>query len=255
LSSNYIIKKFTLFLQFFLIFFKNICYYLYIGGGQLKFRHELKHKINYADIIVLRQKLRRIANPDNHADKNGTYIVKSLYFDNYMDKALREKIDGVNSREKFRIRYYGTDTDYICLEKKSKINGLCSKEKVRITKDECHRIINGDIGFLSESENNLKNEFYAKMRYQVLRPKCIVTYKRESYVYKSGNVRITIDTDIGGSYSVRDFLNPDLKVCSYVKTCILEVKWDEYLPKIIQDAVMVRNRRSSAFSKYAAVRI
>ena len=46
------------------------------------------------------------------------------YFDNVYDKAIREKIDGVNKREKFRIRYYDGDTSYIQLEKKSKIDML-----------------------------------------------------------------------------------------------------------------------------------
>ena len=34
---------------------------------------------------------------------------------------LREKVDGVNRREKFRLRYYGKDTSFLRLEKKFKI--------------------------------------------------------------------------------------------------------------------------------------
>ena len=34
------------------------------------------------------------------------------------DKALREKLDGVSRREKFRIRYYNLDPSLIHLEKK-----------------------------------------------------------------------------------------------------------------------------------------
>lgn len=33
---------------------------------------------------------------------------------------------------------------------------------------------------------------------------------------------------------------------------ILEVKWDEFLPDIIRDAVSIKDRRATAFSKYAA---
>lgn len=89
-----------------------------------KFRHEWKHEITYSDRICIRQRLRAIAGPDPHAI-NGIYEIRSLYFDNLYDKALREKVDGVNRREKFRIRYYNGNTDYITLEKKSKLNGLC----------------------------------------------------------------------------------------------------------------------------------
>lgn len=67
-------------------------------------RHEYKHSLNYTDYILLRDRLKRTMQRDSHADKNGEYRVRSLYFDTPGDKALREKIDGVDRREKFRIR-------------------------------------------------------------------------------------------------------------------------------------------------------
>ena len=221
----------------------------------MKFRHEYKHQINLADIYGLRTRLSAIVKHDSNCDADGTYFVKSLYFDNYMDKALREKIDGVNKREKFRIRYYGTDTSFIRLEKKSKINGLCNKVTCRITAEECKKIIDGDIDIMKDSEHELMRELYSKMKYQLLRPKCIVAYTRECFVYRCGNVRVTLDMNICGSNNVKEFLNPDLPFLQTYHEAILEVKWDEYLPQIIRDCVQVKSRRSAAFSKYAAIRI
>lgn len=221
----------------------------------MKFRHEYKHQINLSDIYGLRARLSAVAKHDSNSDSDGTYFVKSLYFDNYMDKALREKIDGVNKREKFRIRYYGTDTSFIRLEKKSKINGLCSKATCRITAQECQKIIDGDTEFLKDSKYELMRELYSKMKYQLLRPKCIVAYTRECFVYPSGNVRVTLDMNICGSNNVKEFLNPDLPFLQTYRDSVLEVKWDEYLPEIIRDLVQVKSRRSAAFSKYAAIRI
>ena len=146
----------------------------------MKYRHEYKHRINLADVMILKQRLGVILSHDKHSGEDGTYIVKSLYFDSYTDKALREKVDGVNKREKFRIRYYGNDTSFIRLEKKSKINGLCSKVSENITAEECAKIINGDIGFLLESKKELLQELYAKMKYHMLRPRSIVAYTREN---------------------------------------------------------------------------
>ena len=221
----------------------------------MKFRHEYKHQVNLADIYGLKTRLSAVAGHDSNCDADGTYFVKSLYFDNYMDKALREKIDGVNKREKFRIRYYGTDTSFIKLEKKSKINGLCNKVTCRITAEECKKIIDGDIDFMKDSEHELMRELYSKMKYQLLRPKCIVAYTRECFVYRCGNVRVTLDMNICGSNNVKEFLNPDLPFLQTYHEAILEVKWDEYLPQIIRDCVQVKSRRSAAFSKYAAIRI
>ena len=221
----------------------------------MKFRHEYKHQINLADVYGLKTRLNAVAKHDSHAGDDGTYFVKSLYFDNYMDKALREKIDGVNKREKFRIRYYGTDTSFIRLEKKSKINGLCNKISCKITAEECQKIIDGDTQLMKDSEYELMRELYSKMKYQLLRPKCIVAYTRECFVYPPGNVRVTIDTNICGSNNTKEFLNPDLPFLQTYHEAILEVKWDEFLPQIIRDCVQVKSRRSAAFSKYAAIRI
>ncbi len=221
----------------------------------MKFRHEYKHKVNLSDILQLKTRLKAVMQRDAFAGSDGTYIVKSLYFDNYTDKVLKEKIYGVDKREKFRIRYYNTDTFFIRLEKKSKINGMCNKQSIRITAEECQKIIDGDIDFMLTSGKPLLQELYAKMHYQLLRPKCIVAYRRESFVYPPGNVRVTIDMDICGSYDIQNFLNPDLRFLQLYHTHILEVKWDEFLPQVIRDSVQMKSRNTSAFSKYAAVRI
>ena len=221
----------------------------------MKFRHEYKHRINLSDMYGLRARLLAVAMHDPHAEADGTYFIKSLYFDNYMDKALHEKQDGVDRREKFRIRYYGTDTSFIRLEKKSKISGLCNKESCNITAEECRKIIDGDIEFMRESERELLRELYAKMKYQLLRPKCIVAYRRECFIYPPGNVRVTFDMNVCGSNNVREFLNSDLQFLCLYRDTILEVKWDEYLPAVIRDCVQIGSRNCSAFSKYAAARL
>ena len=54
------------------------------------YRNEWKHLITLSDMIAIRQRLRAVAKPDPHAI-DGKYIIRSLYFDNARDKALREK--------------------------------------------------------------------------------------------------------------------------------------------------------------------
>ena len=93
----------------------------------MAYRHEWKHVISPADLLVLRQRLPLLMEWDPHAT-GGEYLVRSLYFDNAADTILREKLDGVNVREKFRLRYYNGDPTFLRLEKKSKINGLCLKQ-------------------------------------------------------------------------------------------------------------------------------
>ena len=221
----------------------------------MDFRHEWKHEINYSDMIILRQRLSAIMKPDENAVE-GKYFIRSLYFDNISDKALREKIDGVNCREKFRIRYYNDDTSLIHLEKKSKINGLGNKQSANLSAEEAQKIVDGDFDWMIDCDRPLVQELYSKMKSRGLRPKTIVDYTREPFVFSAGNVRVTLDYDIRTGLYCTDFLNPDcITIPAGNAPIILEVKWDEFLPSVIRDIVQLESRHTAAFSKYAACRI
>ena len=221
----------------------------------MEFRHEWKHEIGVSDAIAIRQRLRAVARPDPHAVE-GRYKIRSLYFDNLTDKALREKLDGVNCREKFRIRYYNDDPSLIRLEKKSKRSGLGSKQSAVLTAEEVQAIVDGRLDWMPESGRPLVQELYAKMRSQGLRPKTIVDYIREPYLYGPGNVRVTLDYNIRTGLGCTDLLDPDcVTVPAGDAPIILEVKWDEYLPTVIRDLIQLTGCRTTAFSKYAICRI
>lgn len=221
----------------------------------MDYRHEWKHELNLSDMIAVRQRLRAVAEPDPNA-VNGKYFIRSLYFDNLADKALREKLDGVNKREKFRIRYYNRDISVIHLEKKSKYNGLGTKFSANLTAREAQDIVEGRLDWMMDSGQSLIQELYCKMHSQGLKPKTIVDYTREPFIFHPGNVRVTLDYDIRTGLTSTDFLNP---CCATIPArdapIILEVKWDEFLPEIIRDAVQLKGRHTTAFSKYAVCRM
>ena len=221
-----------------------------------QYRHEWKHAISKSDMLTIRQRMRAIARPDPHA-VNGRYLIRSLYLDNLNDKALREKIDGVNRREKWRIRYYNLDPDSVIhLEKKSRLNGLGTKYSATLTKEEAQRITDGDIEWMMVCESGLVRELYSKMKSEGLRAKTIVDYTREPFIYEAGNVRVTLDYDIRTGLQCTDFLNPKCVTLPAGDAPILmEVKWDAFLPDIIRDAVQLPGRRAEAFSKYAQCRV
>ena len=222
---------------------------------EIKYRHEWKHEISYLDMLVLRSRLSAVMQSDPHAI-GGRYLIRSLYFDNLNDKALREKVDGVNMREKFRIRYYNLDPSFIQLEKKSKRNGLGTKYAARLSAEEARRITEGDFDWMMGAGRPLLEELYCKMRYQGLRPKTIVDYEREPFVFAPGNVRVTLDYNIRTGLHVTDFLDPNcVTVPAGNAPIILEVKWDEYLPDVIRDAVQLPGRRVTSFSKYMQCRV
>ena len=221
-----------------------------------KLRHEWKHIISPSDKAQLIARLSTFCSPDPHHGATG-YHIRSLYFDNVYDKALTERLTGLECREKFRIRYYNFDDRYIVLEKKSKFNQLCGKDSCRVTRQEVEALLQGQIEWLMQRDNALCHELYAKMRCQMLKPKVIVDYTRRAFVYEAGNTRITLDDNVRTGLGSLDFFNPALATipADITRPIILEVKYDRYLPDNIRRAVQLDNRRTTNFSKYAACRL
>ena len=222
-----------------------------------RYRHEHKYDISYVDYLIIRARLKTVMSLDPHTEKDGLYKIRSIYFDNIYDKALCEKTDGISKREKFRIRYYNDDLSFITLEKKMKINDLCLKKDAIITENECRKILNGDIGWMRGHPDDLVKELYAKMNYQGLYPKVLVSYTREPYIFPAGNVRVTFDSCIRTSLFDREFLSNGIKDISATDTpqdMLMEVKYDAFLPGIIQDMIQIKSIRQQAFSKYGTCR-
>ena len=222
-----------------------------------RYRHELKYNISYTDYKAMRTRLQKVMKTDPHTSEDGLYRIRSIYFDNSDDKALREKINGVQKREKFRIRYYNDDLSFITLEKKMKVNDLCLKYDARISEEEFRKILGKDLGWMKDHPEELVRELYAKMNYQRLRPRVMVSYVREPYIYKAGNVRVTFDSQVRTSLFTQDFLKEDLSDISATdrpQDMILEVKYDAFLPEIIQDLIQVSGIYRQPFSKYGVCR-
>ena len=221
----------------------------------MQLRHELKHEISMSDMIAIRQRMRAIAKSDPHAI-DGKYFIRSLYFDTPEDRALIEKQSGISQRQKFRIRYYNYDTSVINLEKKLKSGGLGCKISAGLDVKQAEKIVNGDTSWMMDSDNELIRELYSLMVSDRLGPKTIVDYTREPFIYGPGNVRVTLDYNIRTGLHLTDFLNTEcVTVSASFGTCIMEVKWDDYLPDIIRDAVRLPHSRNGSFSKYEACRL
>lgn len=221
----------------------------------MQFRHEVKHEISHLDMLILRQRLGAVMTPDPHAI-NGRYEIRSLYFDSLNDKALREKLDGINIREKYRIRLYNQDTSVIHLERKFKQGGLGYKDSTTLTIDQAQAIAAGDLSWMAESSDEVILGFHTRIRNEGLMPKAIVDYTREPFVFSPGNVRVTLDYNIRTALRCTDFLNFRCTTIPVPESpCILEVKWDNFLPDVIRNTVQLGDRHSTAYSKYAACRM
>jgi hypothetical protein len=218
-------------------------------------RHEYKHNINYSDYLMLRSRLKALIHTDSNAGADGSYRIRSLYFDSPGDKALKDKLGGVDKREKFRLRRY-IGHDLIKLEKKSKQKGLCYKQSVSLSADETSAVLSGDYAFMNDPDRELLYEFYSKIRSQNLKPKTIVEYTREAFVYSAGNVRVTFDYGLHTGVFCRDFLCDTAPLVPAGDSAILmEIKYDQFIPDFLINATGLNARSASANSKYALCRV
>ena len=219
------------------------------------YRHEVKHIINRSDAIAIRNNMTAVASSDRHVQEDGTYLIRSLYFDDLNDTALWEKLDGVNERRKFRIRYYNGDLSFIMLECKMKRDNVGVKLQERLTQEEVRRIMDGDLTWMVSSGRPLLVTLYVEMKTKGLRPRCVVEYRRIPFVYGPGNVRVTIDWNVRTGPPAQFMDSKGLTLPVDGDPMILEVKWDDFLPSVIRRAVALKGRRQGSYSKYAACRV
>ena len=223
---------------------------------QYKYRHELKFKISDAAAEVLKQKLSLILKKDKNAFyEDGSYLIKSLYFDDRESSSYYEKLDGVLYRKKYRIRTYNDDEKFIRLEKKMKHNNMTAKEQMLISKDIYSKILNGKINEI-DNPQGLLLEFLNEYKNKGLVPSIIVGYHRVAFTYPISDVRITFDSHIQSGLYNYDLFNKNASnytIIEYGKQ-VLEVKFNEVLPlhiaTILEDIPTCRE----AVSKFAICR-
>ena len=219
-------------------------------------RSELKHEITKMDCYLLRNRLKHYMEVDPHANNDGKYVIRSVYFDNFDNKVLTQKKEGHYERDKFRVRLYDYNTDYLTLEKKSKRNNLTYKQKCRISMEEYECIRHGDILWMENDSRALIQELFIQMNLLQLKPVTVVDYEREVFIYRHGNVRVTFDSSIKTSFRNNDVLNPDIAMIeTNPNIVILEVKFDEYLPDVIKKLLQLGDRRKGTYSKYQISRM
>lgn len=200
---------------------------------------------------MLQLRLGQLMSPDTNAE-NGSYMIRSLYFDDYWNSAYEEKEAGVLCRKKYRIRIYNCSDKTIKLERKKKVGQYIYKEDAPLTREEAGKIIRGDFDFLLKSGYSLCREFYVECKSRMMRPRVIVDYDRKAWVLDAGTVRITMDSDVRaavGSFDIFDHSLAPLPVLEPGKL-VMEVKFTELLPQIVRNILPPAASEFMAVSKY-----
>ena len=222
----------------------------------LQYRNEFKYYISPHQRFIITQKLKGILAFDQHAGDTGEYHIRSLYFDDAANTALHEKLGGISDRAKYRIRIYNKSDHVIHFEKKIKFRDYIAKLKEPITREMYEQLMSGNFEVLKEGNRPLLLEVYEQMKHRLLRPVVIVDYVREPYVCRHGNVRITFDKHLRTGLNQLNIFDPNLKPIAALDDdkIIMEIKYDQYLPAPIQQALQLEGIHRTSASKYVICR-
>lgn len=218
----------------------------------MKFRNEIKYRLNFHDYTILKARLEAICKKDNNITEAGFYTVRSLYFDDYLNAAYNEKLMGVSSRQKFRIRIYNHSDQSIKLERKIKSNQYIHKQSSQLSRNQLYDILQGRYQFLINSQDNLQKLFYYELISKLLRPRVVVDYEREPYIADVGDLRVTFDRNIRAGQMGFDIFDKEMPMVDALGPglVILEVKYTDILPEMIRKILPTKASEYSATSKY-----
>ena len=226
--------------------------------ANIPLRHELKFFISEMQYQVLSRQLDRVLWRDPNGDENNEYHIRSLYFDTIFDDALFDKLDGVQNRNKYRIRIYNFSDRLIKLECKTKVGSLISKRSLTIPRDLADQLIAGDTTDLEKTSSGLLSDVYREMTCGLLRPVVIVDYVREAYIHPAEEVRITFDKQLRSGMYSKDLFDPHVPTISPLdnQEIILEIKYNRVMPPYIRDLLTtyVGGAVQCAISKYTICR-
>lgn len=225
---------------------------------QLKFRNELKFLCTDMQLAVIRANLRPLLRLDEYVDPElGYYTISSLYFDDYEDSCFYENEYSVGIRRKFRIRTYNDSKQIIKLEKKAKDNTLSRKTGCTLQEEDYWELFHGDVSALYwRTEDALLKEFCLEIMTKCFQPKVIVRYERTAFTDFPGNVRVTLDRNITASWQKDRFLDGDYMRAPVLPggMNLLEIKYDEFLPDYVKQAIQMDGLYQTTFSKYYMAR-
>lgn len=218
-----------------------------------QYRQEKKYLLTPYQTFLLEQRIRAILPLDNHSE-DGSYYIRSVYFDTMTDRAYEEKMAGINEREKIRIRYYGLRKDVVKLERKEKRENLIYKEDCRIDARTAEEMVNGNFEGLLQYDSPLAAYVYALSRSEGLHAVVIVDYVRKAYLYPVGNVRITFDTELMARKTEGDIWKAGMLHDVLGGNTILEIKFNKVIPSYIKEILNSVPGARMALSKYTMCR-
>lgn len=222
----------------------------------LVYRVEDKYICTENELVLLQERLKFILKPDTNQKSEIGYTVTSVYFDDLFDSHLKDTVEGIGQRQKYRIRIYNNSLDVIKLEIKYKQYSRVMKNSCQISEEQMRMLLSGHC--IESQDMSIDNPivlFNLAIKNKGLRPKVIVEYDRKAYIFPSGNVRITFDRNLRTGTQIKKFGETGLVLNQIAgMQNVLEVKYDKFLPGFIAQLLESGNMNQGTYSKYRLCR-
>lgn len=225
-------------------------------------RYEFKYLLKKIERDLIEEQVSHFMEYDGHVHKelDNSYFVRSLYFDNELSSNFYEKVDGMRTRSKFRIRTYGKEYEDglpIYLEQKGRTVERTYKHRIKIQKEELDLFYNAQ-----KSDELLKLypevDLISRFCYEVVRknisPKVLVDYSRTPYTSSYDmNFRVTFDDSLIAAVAQEPYLFDQFAAWRRFNAgyTIMEVKFFRRIPAWFHRILQANNLRRLSISKFA----
>lgn len=191
------------------------------------------------------------------AVRPGHYFVRSLYFDDPVFGCFRDKVDGVHTRTRFRIRTYARDAGQAApwfLEIKGRYNNLVFKHRTPVAGRFDPHVRGDDLVhavLAHTAPGTVRTNFEFDLYRRQLRPVVLVDYERRPYVSRfDPDFRLTFDWGLcaAADDAVFPARRPNLRRLLPGYT-VMEVKFRHHVPAWFHRIIQAYELRRVSISK------
>lgn len=227
-------------------------------------RYEFKYLVPERLVPEIRAAVRTTSKLDKYAGPDGTYLIRSLYFD-----TDRFDLYWANDREqadryKMRARVYPGKTAPVFLEVKRRVMDVIVKTRAAVPMDRWRDVLAGRseaLEALSPGTREGALNFIKRVHRHHLRPVMLVEYEREPYVSEFDTyARLTFDRkiiiqpkeELDFEANPRRWRAVDHTVQTRTRepVCVLELKFERRPPSWMVSFVKRLDLVRYSFSKY-----
>ena len=215
-------------------------------------RQEIKYQISLLEYKKLERNLKDCMRQDEYAGTDGTYRVRSLYFDTPLEKDRMDVLRGGEKRRKIRIRVYSPDDKTAKLELKEKEGRFQKKTSLPVTREEAEELIQGRFECLRKKNTKTAEHLYMELVRGMYRPRVMVEYQRAAFYIPFQEVRVTFDWNAAANRMNTDLFAKDICWTPLRPSSVgvLEVKFNGYLFSYVQNLLEEVEKLPTMNGKY-----